>query len=150
MTQDTELAALIKARDEADERTRESRAELTKAQMAINDWARAQINAALLRQGITPGVSVVRMGLRKTRGIRIVIEQAECLFEGLGHVDPPTMERGALGPNACSTDMWWRAIVNWRNIKKNGEPGLIRDFTVVQGDTAEELAAKIKHVRDIL
>ncbi len=145
----TELATLIKRRDESAELARQANANRARAERAITEWAGEQVRQALAAKGITPGKSVVRMKVRRTRKGRIVIEEAVCLLDSVGRVDPPTMERGALGPNASSTEMWWCAQMNWRSIRKDGSPGQTYDWFMIQGDTVEEIAAMIEHVKDV-
>lgn len=145
----TKLATLIARWSRADEKARKASAERAAAKRAIHEWGREQIKDALAKMGITPGKSVVRMKVRLTRKGRTVLEQTECLLERVGRVDPPTMERGALGPNASSTDMWWTAHIWWRNIRKDGTPGATHDYCLQHGDTAADLVGKIEHVRDL-
>lgn len=145
----TALADLIKRRDDAAALAREAAHAHARACRAITEWAGDQVRQALAAKGITPGKSVVRMKVRRSRKGRIMVEEAVCLLDSVGRVDPPTMERGALGPHACSTEMWWCAQMHWRSIKKDGQPGQTYDWCMIQGDSAEEIAAKIKHVREL-
>jgi len=39
--------------------------------------------------------------------------------------------------------------MNWRSIRKDGSPGQTYDWFMIQGDTVEEIAAMIEHVKDV-
>jgi len=145
----SDLAALIRNRNTLAARAREANSSLQRAERAITRWGKEQVESALAGKGITPGKSIVRMKIRARRAGRILIEPATVLLDHVGRVDPPTMARDDLGPNACSTDMWWVAHLYWRSVRKDGLPGAKHDFCVIQGDTAEEIATVIEHVRDL-
>ena len=119
------------------------------SRIAITKWAQNQVKDALAKKGITPCNSIVSMMLRKKRNGRTVLEQTECLFDGVGRVDPPTIERGALGKNVYSTSMRWCALIHWRNIRKDGTPGALYDSCMIFGDSCEEIVAQIELVRDL-
>jgi hypothetical protein len=149
MTDMTELQRLIAHRAETEEAFREAGMVRARAFRAITAWGKEQVERALSEKGIILGKSVVRMKIRRTRKGRTVLEVSEVLFDGVGLVTPPTMERGALGPHAASTEMWWTAYVYWQNVRKDGKPGASGDFCIIHGDTVEELVANIEHVRDL-
>jgi hypothetical protein len=143
------LEQLIAERDMAAKKANSAISEYNATKHAITKWGIEQIQDALIAKGITPGRSVVRMDVRKIRRERIVIEETECLLNMVARVNPPTLDRGALGPNAASTDMWWSAQICWRNIRKDGTPGATFDRCVIQGDTVADVVSKIEHVRDL-
>ena len=141
------LKQLIARRDNALENLQKARAKYDDSKGEILKWGREQLTIALEKKGILPGKSVVRMDVRKKRNGRIVIEQETVFLDRIGIVSPPTMERGSLGPNASSTNMWWSAHMAWRNIRKDGELGATYGSSILQGNTLKDLVSKIERVR---